>query len=81
MFPSPVTLERSLKHVDSFVCLMHLCLESSQLDIILEHEVMSVEVLVQEFQQIVSLHIAPLRNWFLQEKGQTALQHILVKPL
>jgi hypothetical protein len=79
MFLKPVTLEGSLKHEDSFVCLMRLCLESTQLDIILEHEVTLVEVLVQEFQQIVSSHIAPLRNWFLQEKRQTALTYVFVK--
>jgi hypothetical protein len=42
MFLRPVILEGPLKHEDSSVCLMHVHLETAQLDIILEHEVASV---------------------------------------
>jgi hypothetical protein len=48
MFPKPVILEGSFKHEDSSVCMMHLCLHSAQLDVILEHKVVPVDVLVHQ---------------------------------
>jgi hypothetical protein len=76
MLLRPVTLDRSLKHEDSSACLMYVCLESAQLDVVLEHEVKPSEVFIQQFEQIVSSHTAPLRNWFLQHRGQTTLIYV-----
>jgi hypothetical protein len=50
--------------------MMHLCLHSAQLDVILEHKVVPVDVLVHQCQQIVTLHIAPLGHWFLRDEEE-----------